>query len=160
MKECDLERQSCWWQLGSHSCFQPLISPHRSRDGRRASPPGSSLISLGYSRMGTCQALSRCILRGEFLGSQLMRSSLRKYVPLTWPGSVKIRTGKLWLHPHLFWTGPWSFSVAFWNSTWLFTSCFALERIPQPDVETELFFRIPAALPDPHWPIVQQRASI
>lgn len=118
------------------------------------------LIFFGYSRIGTCQALSRHILRGEFLGSQLMRSSLRKYVHLTWLGSVKIRTGKLWLHPHLFWTGPWSFSVAFWNSTWLFTSCFVLERILQPDVETALFFCIPEALPEPHWPVVQQHASI
>lgn len=34
-------------------------------------------------------------LKGEFLDSQLMRSSLRKYALLHWPGLVKIRTGKL-----------------------------------------------------------------
>ena len=120
MKERDLENQKLVVAAGLPLPFPISLlytSLQRWPGGQKRvpCPLASSLVSPqnshSSSKTGTCQALSRCVLREELLGSRLLRSSFRKYVPLlTWPGSVKIRTRKLWLRPLLFWTGPWSVS--------------------------------------------------
>lgn len=132
--------------VGSPACFQPLFSPYLSRGDQgaaRGAPsmpgplwsPHRTLNSSG--RTTSCQTLSKHVPRGELLGSVCYcdLSSENTSILFAWLCSVKIRTPKRWLQTHLFWTGPWSFSVDSWYSTWLFKSYFALERVLHAEVD-------------------------
>ena len=120
MMECDPEKESWWWQQGSHICSQSLLPPHCSKGdqgaGRGApSTLGSSCISHGAH----CKrALCDCDLAPENI-----------CLPFTWPCSMKFRTPELGPRTCLFWMGSWSFSVDLRWAPWLFKSCFALERL-------------------------------
>lgn len=95
MKECDLLSDKLLVAAGLPLLFPASHLSTSLQRWPRASPPRSSpLISLGYSWISVFAKRQVDVYLEENSWTQLMRSSLRKYAPLTWPGSVKIRTGK------------------------------------------------------------------
>lgn len=91
--ECDLEKESWWWQLGSHTCSQPLLPPHCSKgdqDAGRGAPRGPFASPMRL----TANAVSATVISLQKTRAFLLRGCVQLTLEFQSCGHVRVCFGR------------------------------------------------------------------